>query len=404
MPCSNKELLLFTAEFPFGIKSETFLETELDILSNGFRSITIFPSKSHEISRTYPENVKVNTCLVDPIFKKDKTKILLSNIFLVIKILSSETRDKGLKVLITNLKVYLDHLSQELIKAKRLKQTLGLDKKNIVLYDYWFQNSTVALSILKHQKKIHSFVSRGHGYDIYDERFPLTGVRFRRWIMEKITTVFIVSDYGTKYMRSKVKKKYKSKVQTAKLGVRKASQLIDHKTNEITIVSCARMERFKRIELIPQILREMSKNIRWVHFGDGPTMDFVKENCRQLPENIQFELKGQVKNIEILNFYNQNKVDLFVSLSQSEGLPVSMMEAMSYGIPIMSVSVGGISEIVHHKKSGLLIDRDAELAEITAILSEALTFEFNRESIIDFFDKNYNADINYFKFMKSICT
>ena len=50
-------------------------------------------------------------------------------------------------------------------------------------------------------------------------------------------------------------------------------------------------------------------------------------------------------------------IDIFINLSTTEGLPVSIMEAMSYGIPVIATNVGGTSEIVDNE-SGILIDID----------------------------------------------
>lgn len=59
---------------------------------------------------------------------------------------------------------------------------------------------------------------------------------------------------------------------------------------------------------------------------------------------------------------NEGKSDLFqicdvyILPSYKEGLPLSILEAMSYGLPIVSTKVGGIPEIVEHGKNGLLIE------------------------------------------------
>lgn len=50
------------------------------------------------------------------------------------------------------------------------------------------------------------------------------------------------------------------------------------------------------------------------------------------------------------------KADVFVLPSYHEGLPVSILEAMSYGMPVIATKVGGIPEVVSEGESGLLID------------------------------------------------
>lgn len=50
-----------------------------------------------------------------------------------------------------------------------------------------------------------------------------------------------------------------------------------------------------------------------------------------------------------------NKSDIFILPSYYEGLPMSILEAMSYGLPVISTNVGGIGEIVHNNENGVLI-------------------------------------------------
>ena len=47
---------------------------------------------------------------------------------------------------------------------------------------------------------------------------------------------------------------------------------------------------------------------------------------------------------------------VFVLPSYNEGLPMSVLEAMSWGIPIVATPVGGIKEIVRHEKEGIIVD------------------------------------------------
>jgi len=59
----------------------------------------------------------------------------------------------------------------------------------------------------------------------------------------------------------------------------------------------------------------------------------------------------------------RNKVDLLISVSKNEGIPVSFMEAMAYGIPVITTNVGAIKEIVN-QSNGLIISKDPSPEEI----------------------------------------
>jgi glycosyltransferase involved in cell wall biosynthesis len=50
------------------------------------------------------------------------------------------------------------------------------------------------------------------------------------------------------------------------------------------------------------------------------------------------------------------KADVFVLPSYNEGLPMALLEAMSWGLPVITTPVGGIPEVVTHKQNGLLVN------------------------------------------------
>lgn len=60
--------------------------------------------------------------------------------------------------------------------------------------------------------------------------------------------------------------------------------------------------------------------------------------------------------------------DVAILLSRSEGLCVSLIEAMSVGVPIVATKVGGIPEVVDNGKTGVLVGRDPSVDEIVDAL------------------------------------
>ena len=76
---------------------------------------------------------------------------------------------------------------------------------------------------------------------------------------------------------------------------------------------------------------------------------------------------GALSQEEVFSFYRCNHVDLFVNVSEAEGIPISIMEALSFGIPCVATRVGGNPEIVHHGENGYLIDKDFEDRELSGL-------------------------------------
>ena len=141
------------------------------------------------------------------------------------------------------------------------------------------------------------------------------------------------------------------------------------------------------------------ENIKWLHFGDGPEYNKILTICKKFDNNIKYELKGHLKNIEYLEFLNNNKVDLFISTSLFEGLPVSMMEAISNGIPILGCDVYGVKEIVIPGETGILMEKEIDENKFLSYLKIALDTKFNNKQIQEFYHNNFNNINNYKKFI-----
>ena len=83
---------------------------------------------------------------------------------------------------------------------------------------------------------------------------------------------------------------------------------------------------------------------------------------------LRFFYNKSKTNEEVMEYYKNNLVDLFVNMSESEGLPVSMMEAMSFGVPVIAPDVGGIKEIVD-ENSGWLLSCENCSAEFVEVIN-----------------------------------
>ena len=74
----------------------------------------------------------------------------------------------------------------------------------------------------------------------------------------------------------------------------------------------------------------------------------------------------------------EQESDVFILPSYSEGMPVSILEAMSYAMPIITTDVGGIPEIVNHNVNGIVIkpgDKRALLSAVGYYLNDSEAIE-----------------------------
>jgi colanic acid/amylovoran biosynthesis glycosyltransferase len=94
--------------------------------------------------------------------------------------------------------------------------------------------------------------------------------------------------------------------------------------------------------------------------GAGPLENDLKKSVKALGLENSITFRGQIDHAQLMMEYSQAKYHLVIlasgiaSSGQQEGIPVSLMEAMSYGIPVVSTDTGGIPELVT-KELDLLI-------------------------------------------------
>lgn len=382
--------------------SESFLSTELDIVKGRY-DITIIPIGKDSVSREVDSRIRVdNSICGSSLFYKLLSFVLIFRGIIIRELVKSGEfrcmfkypRDLIKYLYATNL-VYLD------IK-KRIKSN-----PDACFYSYWFSYPPIAFAIYKslYPKTNARFICRAHGSDVYSvdvgTYYPL-----RLFASKYIDKVFTVSQYGKDYLINKYSVLV-NKVYVSRLGV-KEPQLPSYKRNDNSIthvVSCSRMIALKRIPLIyKSIANYAQKNgsiqFKWSHLGGGPSMkDVLNEiEATAAPSNLSIELKGELKNSEILDFYKNNKIDCFILLSTSEGVPVSIMEAMSYSIPVLSTNVGGISELVIGG-AGELLNVDFSQTQFNEALNRILgNLQVYKNNSLLAYKNNYDAEKNYHNF------
>jgi glycosyltransferase involved in cell wall biosynthesis len=116
-------------------------------------------------------------------------------------------------------------------------------------------------------------------------------------------------------------------------------------------------------------------------------------------------LIGRKSKDEIEFLYKTVPIDLFINLSTTEGVPVSIMEAMSFGIPVLATEVGGNSEIVD-ETTGALVPSNSNLDylvnRISLMLADRNDLNSKRDQCYEKWKNCFNSEINYPLFIDSI--
>ncbi|URL83308.1 glycosyltransferase [Limosilactobacillus fermentum] len=111
--------------------------------------------------------------------------------------------------------------------------------------------------------------------------------------------------------------------------------------------------------LIKAVTKLPKDSYKLTFVGDGETLQTNKELVSKygLNHNIKFVgFKDDISD-ELINN------DVYILSTHYEGLPISIIEAMSYGLPIIASDIGGNNELIKNKENGFLVHNVEELAK-----------------------------------------
>lgn len=124
--------------------------------------------------------------------------------------------------------------------------------------------------------------------------------------------------------------------------------------DRFVVGSCGRLFPVKNYELFIETASRVTAKSPLAKFelaGGGPQLDYLRLLCSQHELDGNFSFLGHVQDMQ--SFY-QN-LDIYISTSIHEGIPMSVLEAMGHGLPVIAPRVGGFPEIIDHGVDGFLI-------------------------------------------------
>lgn len=393
-----KVLIVYTISYPFGKSEQSFLEPEIEFFSHKYDEIWLCPRNTQD-NFICPTPVNVKRLQLS----SSTEKSAIGRAFVALFLLSQEFLRFPFKVLSNGIGIF--SYAKQMLGLKESLEALLNDNPNIqfVHYSYWMSDWATVLSL----SKLDGIkISRAHGFDLYDDRSPLKFQLFRKMQLKRLDWIAPISEVGKSYLVHKFPK-YSDKIDCIKLGIPDHSGLLfpSFKEERYEIVSCSSLIPLKRVHLITEILSNAKVEIRWTHIGDGPERESIERWAENMPSNIQFELLGNLSWSQVIEVYRTKSFDVFIQCSETEGIPVSIMEAINFGTPVMATDVGGMAEAVPDKH--LLLEKDFSPKEIGALLDETLKGGWTRKkavrnSIRQYWEEHFDASKNYAQFSERI--
>lgn len=285
------------------------------------------------------------------------------------------------------------------------KQKLDYD----LIYSYWFSYGIYAAVLLKNKYK-WKVVTRAHGYDLYSERFILGYEPYRLFFFNKIDLVATVSRNGSKYLSKRFDSSGNIEVHYLGTEVHHILSKNDN-NNTLSIISCSSLIPLKRVDVILDamvIMKERNRclKLKWIHFGAGKGKKRIHKKAEmELYGKADYTFAGYKDKKDVLNYYSEHPIDLFINASSTEGLPVSIIESISFGVPVIAPDVGGISEIVRDGRTGILLKGNYSAEDLANALMQFL--EHNKmkslkRDIQEFHQTTFNKERNYKRFIERL--
>lgn len=365
----KKKIFLATEQFPFGNVERVFIQEEYEKLKEEY-DITIF-SHSDKASDNDTwcdkeiEVINVNTRL----------NILKLVKFLMLFLIDKDAWCEVSNIIKTKGKRLYKIYESFVFYARALNDwynirdvILSYKNQEILYYSYWYYYYTYAITRKKNKFKKIKIITRTHGFDLYDERCRCGRQPFKTIMDRNLDKVIFACQYAKQYYTSKINNIDFDKYIVSEIGTKSGSLNIkQQKNNVFLIVSCSSVIPLKRVNLIIDGLSIVDNcNIEWHHFGNGTEYEKIKKYAKEKLEKskfVNYKFHGYMKNEEILQYYSQNYINCFITTSESEGgAPVSIQEALAFGIPVIGTKIGGITEMING--NGILISETPSKIEV----------------------------------------
>ncbi|MBC1604064.1 glycosyltransferase [Paenilisteria rocourtiae] len=353
-----KKVLFFVTEFP--TLSETFILNQMTGAIDLGHDVTILALKRGDTIHMHAD-VTLYSLLNKVVYvdlPDDKRKRVCQSIVCGIK-----APIRTAKLL--NRKKYgaiINSLQPVLVAQKVPKQDF-----DIVIAHYG--NVGLVASILQDQDILRGkLLTFFHGYDV-TRTIQQKGATFYTFLFLSDTVLLPISDFWAERL--------------VHLGAKKEKVHVHHMgidTNTFQMQSLKAIQPTLQLLLVARLTEKkgISDAIHAVRFlqnhgidtvlhivGDGENRLILEETVQRLELQKQVQFHGFLNQMQVKEHFNVSDIFILPSViakdGDMEGIPVSLMEAMAQGKPVISTIHSGIPELVIHGKTGFLVpERDAE--------------------------------------------
>jgi len=403
----SRTLFLLVRDFPFGV-CEPYLAAELHVLAPRFQKVVLLayhpgPRSERPLFELPPnvETIDVSSGMRLP----NKVKaVLKSGLPHRLGRLLGDLPGPhwlGLKTALA----YEAMASTLQGNVMRVLEERGLDARMGIWYAYWTDHAAYLLALWMRRNWIQSSLSRTHGSDMYAERHPFSYLPHRAFIFSQLGKVAVNSSHGMHYLRTR-HPNLKGRFWLARLGVVEQEPSDLEWGLPIRLASLSAILPVKNLEWILDALADWTgPELEWHHLGKQPENAYTNEIMKRGMEisaanpRVKIYFHGYVPAGEVLSLVRSMQIHAILNSSWYEGVPVSLMEGISLGLPGIAPAVCGVPDVVVDGKNGYLIDPQnpstlTKAIESLSNLDEKEYLEL-RKGALAFQSERFLASANY---------
>lgn len=351
------KIAYITAQTPYGT-GETFVLPEVIELQRQGHEVAVFPlrpdkklAQGQEPAMVRERTVRIPLLNFSVFVKALKLSLLKPK--LICKVLFDVLRHSGSgKKILKNLVV----IPKGLALGAEIKKR-GFDH----IHAHWASTPSTAAYIAALYSGV-SWSFTAHRWDIAEGNMLEVKVKSSKFART-------INLRGANELKRQLPNELWDKVHIIHMGVNLSESISNAIQDCFTIASVGNLLPVKGHEFLLGacfILKGRNVNFRCLLFGNGPLRDKLQQMAKELNLIDVVNFCGSVAHDEILKLYSTGAVSVLVLPSietkdgEKEGIPVSLMEAMAAGVPVIATTTGGIPELLGNGAGILVPPEDCE--------------------------------------------
>jgi len=348
------KLAYITAQVPYG-QGEAFVIDEMLAIKEAGINLLIIP-------RTPMKNIfhrKAQSLLSDTIWLP-----LLNFKIIFIFLISLIIKPYLLKILISiiwasrNFKILFKNLA---VMPKSVFIADFLQTKGIIhIHAHWGSTTATMAYIVSRLSGIPWSVTL-HRWDIKENNMLKEKAKSAKFIR-------CISENGKIELLKIIGADFKDKIKVFHMGIKIPSNDVkiyyeDKKIFKIIVPANLLLVKGHKylIEACSILVEEGIKNFESIFYGEGLARKDLEELIKKKSLESYIKMHSLIPNERLIQMYKNNEVDIVILPSintkngEHEGIPVSLMEAMAYSIPVISTNTGGIPELLY-EDAGIIVE------------------------------------------------